>query len=464
MKDFPADVKLNSATLYLTATNRFAEEISSKFASYAIKQGSTSWSPPPVSSMTNWLPSLAEQWLDDHDSEDVILNRQHLQCHWMKFVLARPEGAKMLDVSGVAQSTFKAWLQCWQWGIALDAAQYASHDDWQLLVTWGNAFDRYLLENNITTEWHVAAKIIDKDGAWLVEFIGVSELVLVGFNKLPNRIQQLITMLAGAGVIVTAQEPLAEYEQALPSLYVCPDQNTELACVSEWCKAQLDENMQQKIAIVTPDLNSKRDAIARSLMQQIASDEYETGSWSLNPYFHFSNGQPFTAIAAVSHWFNAVKLIAHQIEFDIISTLLRANSLYSCTTEIQGRHQVDKHLRQSSKRRLSWKFVLSSLAVDCPRWHKFLIEIREKYRPSDQLSVAQYVAFMEEVTSALNWMAWPTKDSYSHQLTEQWFGQLQAFCQHVNRTETNTIDEWSRLLKYYVADAVFQPKFEDQPI
>lgn len=335
--------RLQAGHTLITGNSRLSRVLSGQYNQWRIDQGDRQWQSPTIMSWNVWLDSLWEdaslQGLDGTDravpgSRQLISLWEHaLKNEKITHNLLRPE-----SLAAQLRDTRRLIVE-WQLGFKDPAWFSDENENFAAFYYWNKAFESQCDKGN----W-----IPPEDRAFLLcEAINKSQLMisdpidLLGFDELNPAQAELFSALLERGnalcnLTITPAQKIAV-------LHKSDDSKTELEQMARWVRHWFEQEPESSIAIVVPDLQSRRQEIERQLEEILnpASDKcgQQTRPWNI------SLGTPLAHIPMIETAFDLLNLLDERIDIQDVGRVLRSPWLKGAVAERNSRALLEKRLR-----------------------------------------------------------------------------------------------------------------------
>ncbi len=290
--------------------------------------------------------------------QKVLLSAVQNQTIWENVIRASPAANGLMSVPQAARLAQEAWQQTCSWDLLSRMKQMAVHDDNLAFLTWVSAVAKILRDNN----WLDNACLPDAllkalaDTTASTHQVLPAKICLYGFDIETPQQQRFFSTLQLRDVAVSRAHLQDAYTPARPTRMACDTAVQELLNAAHWAK-RLQDNSQNKlrIALVVPDLASRKSAIVRTLTDTFFPnarsqlDFNQKGRALADAAFNVSLGEPLLSYAPVN---DAMLLLrfslstTSQIPWDEISQILLSPFIHRAAVESSTRYRFDALLRR----------------------------------------------------------------------------------------------------------------------
>ena len=339
-----------------------------------------------------------------------LLGAVQSQLLWEQ-VIHRSEVADafaLMNISQTAIQAASAWALAHAWHLLPAMRKIALHDDAAMFMAWANRYQALCREKQCIDAAVVVDALSEKlnAGGDIVDVLP-ARILTVGFDIVSPQQHHLWRVCGEAGVdvsdiVIERVGPQSHHARAAFATEI-----DEFRACAAWARERLLQNPQQQIAIVVPQLQARRPALARALSDAlmpearastIGSDAGRNSGNNLNAssLFNFSLGQPFGDYALVRE---ALALLAFSqlrtMPFLEVSALVRSPFIAAADREQAARARLDERLREISTPELSLKALQKCLSND--------MRIQSQAAACSQLTVLlERVAGLAEAAQNIN--------------------------------------------------------------
>lgn len=368
-------LRLQSGHQLVTGNTRLTRVLSGKYNQWHITKGDRQWPSPQIMSWNHWLDQCWEtaslQGIAGCDG--AVPNQRQLTSLWESALKHSSVKHNLLHPESLASQLRDTRKLIREWQLSLnDPAWSGDHNENHAAFRqWNKTFEADCEKGN----W-----LAPEDRATLLNSaITAGELCLkgsidlLGFDEFNPQQLQLLAAVQAQGVQLCQLTISAR--QSTASLWKSTDGKTELQKMARWVRQQFESNPEDSIAIVVPDLQSRRQEIERHL-QEILSPGDESAS-STRPW-NISMGTPLAQVPMVETVFYLLKLLDDRFEITDVGRILSSPWLRGAKQERNSRALLEKCLRDKHPRQLK----LSDVRYRCS-------EIKDKDRYGNPLPVDQ---------------------------------------------------------------------------
>lgn len=460
-----------SGVTVVTANKRLARALQREHAAREQAAGRTVWETPDILPWQAWLKRawdaliFSEATAATGTVSPPMLLLSPLQEHALwRAAMTGGEGEALLRPDAAARLVTEAHALRQAWRIDPAELAAAPGRDTHAFLLWSREFEARCRAHH----WIEDARLPDVlAGAFGTGALSPpAELYLAGFDEFTPQQRALFDALAAAGSRIDI-EP-APAPRARVALSAHADAEAEMIAAAHWARRRLEEGA-SRIAIVVPDLASRRAALIRILDDVLEPGAVLPGSGVRSSPYGLSLGLPLAGYPIVHAALTALDLLTGDLPLAHAGALLRSPFVGGAEAEMNARGLLDAALRQRGEAAVSVE-ALAVLAGSggehaCPLLAATLQRCRRVQR-SLPLRLAPS-AWVERVLSLLQLLGWPGErslDSDEYQTVEAWRELVCGLAGLDRVTPMMELRELLRELRRVASERVFQPEREEAPI
>lgn len=372
MKALHADIAVERVTL-VTPNRRLAAYYKREFDRAQLNAGLTVWPTPDILP----FPAFVERtWHGlmlraEPSARLQLLDSAQSQLLW-ELVVRKSAAASvngLMNVAQAARQAASAWTLARAWHLLPAMHKFPLHDDAAMFLAWTQRYHLLCREKRAIDGAEVTDALAEMLAAGVNDEILLPMRILtVGFDIVPPQQHHLWRMFTEAGIEVLAIGIERGKPQPKHTRLAFTAETDEVRACAAWARQKLEQDSCQRVAIVVPDLQVRRSAIARELTDALlpevrAGDGTADANWSA--LFNFSLGLPLGDYALVR---DALALLAfsqlRSTPFLDVSALLRSPFIAAAEQEQAARATLDARLRQTASPEMSLAALRKKLSND----------------------------------------------------------------------------------------------------
>jgi len=466
---------IKDQTLLLTSNRRLAAHIKSAYAEACSRHGLQVWEQPTVFPIDDWIQHCWQQLINaDNPLTHHKIRLQPLQetLLWER-IIRDDEKSLLLKPFATAKQAQSAWrtLQLWQTDISPD---FYFHPDCNRFAYWAKQFQQQGQKQQLLS--HADQTKVVLEAFKQSQLASEPNILLVGFQHLPPLYEQLINAATDTCQIYEATTPAKQNLQL-----ACNDALQELQAAARWAKQQLENNSQQRLAIIVPDLAQQRDQIEATLAA-VFEPQYllpDTARYQLP--FNISAGVPLSQTSLVISALNLLELLRDEFSYQTLYALLKSpfistNVANKSHTPFDGGSELELFLRNGGWPTFNLTQLLDSLSANpalCnrhPVFYQALQTARElqNQQTRNKTQLSHWANLFATLLRSFNWPASGRRlDSIEFQQHTRWQQALRDFSALSlanNGEEKVSLNEALNLLNRVVGASDFQAQTPQTPI
>jgi ATP-dependent helicase/nuclease subunit B len=460
-----------SGALLLTANNRLARELRSRYDRWQWERGAAVWERPQILPWGTWLRSRYELLLELGVCDRRLLTPQQSRLLWEQ-VIREGEGPGfevLLQAGSIARSAEQAWRLTIEWRMERNRMEEWATPETAEFLRWA---DRYL-QQCLRQNWIDQAALPDLVSAHLGagEFPLPQRMVLAGFDVFTPQQQQLFATLQerGCGVAVLA---FGEVSGALKRVALA-DAGTELKTAIRWAARRLERNPEARIGLVIPKLAELREQVVSELERVLHPEAILPGGSHLSSLYNLSLGRPLSRYPVVGDALLLLELARGELSCTGIGRLLRSPFLMGAESEWLRRARLDARMRDRiGEREITLGVLLrqiqsvaDSAAEACPVLERSFRNFRSELdrlprRGEPAVWAGRFLALLD----AAGWPNGGYLNSEEYQPAQRFRELLEHFPELGLVQRSMTFEAALGRLRALCSDTLFQPESPEAPI
>ncbi len=317
----------------LTCSRRAARALTRAYADHARARNLRSWRAPSIEDWSCRLETLYATLADAHPELPALLNPLQEELLWKHVqgdeatAVVSPE-----SLARLAQSAY-ALLSAYEAHSYRRAPWAAAHEDAERFLNWASAYDALCDHFQVRSRCRIA------DDLYLhaADLLMPPELYLVGFDCFTPEQQKLLQAFEAHGTRVVHARL---NEEAIHQRLICAaDEQEELRACAQWTRAQLQEQPNLSIGILSQEVQSLRTEIDKVFRQA------SLGSLAA-PAYEFALGAPLSTVPLIDAAVLALRWTAGPLPAAEVSSLLLGGFFAGSPEEHFALAQTDAALRE----------------------------------------------------------------------------------------------------------------------
>ena len=258
---------IRGGSAVVTAGRRLARHLRQDYDAIQQSAGLLAWPAPMIISLAGWLDNLWQEDFYPQADPPILLSEWQERILWESVIDESGEAAQLLQKRATATAALEAWSLATAWRLNFDRIEQLGGEDARTFVLWAQTFR----ERCSTHNWLDEASLPDYLRG-RVDVLRLPEhLVLAGFDEIAPQQQDFLDAckLTGCAVERLGYAPQPG-EGAVRVAFA--DARVEIAAAARWSRTLLQSGVTGRIAIVVPDLESRRDQVVRIFRFRVAGE------------------------------------------------------------------------------------------------------------------------------------------------------------------------------------------------
>jgi probable DNA repair protein len=263
----------------LVPNQRIARALHTAYSAHQLAKDIPLWTTPTILPLESFLAACWQQTiLYGLDNRALITPTQEATL-WREIIAGDPETPHLQSTESLAELAARAWNLLHLYGGILHGvdrlAQFPPSTDSRAFTRWLRAFTRRLSRSRLITPAETPTALPPI----------ATPVTLVDFDTLPPAIAQLFP---------TATHLQTSASTSTATLLTAPDDPSQLQSAALWLRHHLTENPHSQIAVVVPDLASRRSLIDRAFAPILQPESLPITAPPTAPLYEFSLGRALT--------------------------------------------------------------------------------------------------------------------------------------------------------------------------
>ncbi|HEU5340933.1 PD-(D/E)XK nuclease family protein [Edaphobacter sp.] len=418
---------LGRGALVVTGNQRAARTLGLAFDRHRRLSGAPTWQPAEIVAWDAWMAGLWRRLLLDGRDSRLLLNKTQEHTLWQRIVEDDPERRSLRSTGSLAAIAADAWQRLCAYN-GQQRLRGGPSPDTRAFQRWASEFQRRCRDEGLLSRAELAERLrrATDDGHL---HLGISEVVLVGFDRLTPAQSALVDAIRTAGSSIEELQLTATTKSLL--LVHTADELDEINAAARWARRLLEERPDARIAVIVPSLEKRRTEIGRIFREVLAPEMLNILAPESEWPFEFSLGTPLARVPLVKAALDLLRWSAGPLQLDRVSELLLSPYFAMSAGERGTRAEFDAfEVRRERRLRpevsLNW---LSAAAERSPCRQKLgslpsaLQTMRQNaatiLNGRDRLSHTEWTERMRAWLKAARWEA-STSSSVEFQAHKKW--------------------------------------------
>ena len=342
--------RLRAGNTLITANSRLSRVLTGRYNQWRIEQGDSQWQSAKIISWNLWLGELWEmaglQGLPA--MRHAVPGKRQLISLWEQTLKNEPLDHHLLrpeSLAGQLQDTRELMVK-WQLSFSDAAWIGTDNENHAAFYNWNKAFEKRCNANNWISPEDCSALLREALNSSQLSVEGNFDLL--GFDELDPSQTGMLTTLKRSGCQVNRCSITSRQDKTV--LWKSDNNKQELQKMARWVRHWHETDPQSTIAIVVPDLQTRRAEVERQLEAILTPASNNNGA-SVKPW-NISMGTPLSRVPMIETAFDLLKLLDYKLDIQDIGRVLRSPWLRGSQEELNNRALLEKCLRDKYPRQL----------------------------------------------------------------------------------------------------------------
>jgi ATP-dependent helicase/nuclease subunit B len=474
----------NERATVVTPNRRLAVYLKDQFDAAQLLAANKAWATPDIVPLATFFERTYRilSLRAEAGPQPQLLDAAQSQLLWEQVVRATDVSSHLLSVAQTARQAASAWALAHAWGLLPDMRKFPLSEDAEVFYGWAGRFEQLCREGDLIDMAAVPTALtacLQSAEANAAAAILPDQLFVAGFDINTPQQQLFLTACGVRGVPTARVQTLAANPDANCRRVEFPTADAELRGCAAWARQRLQTNPGQRIAIVVPELRSKRGAIARALTDALQPGLRAAalrGSAATLGGFNISLGPALNEYALVHDALALIEMSqGRAMPFLRVSALLRSPFIHGGDSEMAARARLDVALREvvapeislfalQRKLKLANAAQLSHAIAGCPKLLARIDRVAGMAAPASSVPSARkpsprdWSRHFGQVLLAWGFPGDDKLDSSDYQVLEKFRDALAALALLESVQPRMRGSEALNQLRSIVADTVFQPE------
>jgi probable DNA repair protein len=343
-------IRVQAGHTLVTGNSRLARVLTTLYNQWCLDRGESQWLSPKIIAWNLWLDKLWEtaSLQGIAGSGRAVPGSRQLISLWENTLKNEPLAHQLLRPESLAKQLLETrrLMRNWQLDFKDPAWFDDENENYSAFYYWNKAFEKRCVKDDwISPEDRTALLGTALRDSQLVM---TGAIDLLGFDEFNTSQIELLSALLENGNPICQLTITARQNKAL--LWKSIDARNELEQMARWVRYWFEKEPDASIAIVVPDLQSRRQEVERQLEEILTPgaghDVSHAKPWNI------SMGRPLFCVPMIETAFDLLKLLDHRIDIQDIGRVLRSPWLQGAANERNSRALLEKQLREKYPRQL----------------------------------------------------------------------------------------------------------------
>ncbi len=403
----------------VTASRRLARDLAGVYGERRLAEGTAAWATPMIWAWPDWLLRLTSS-VRDPGRLPRQLDSLSVAVLWEQCLGSRVP-ADVLSPGGVVRQAMRSWQRLGEWQVPVSALlATAGTEDERLFASAAADYSDKLQQNH----WADAAQLPGIVSTLVAQEpdLAPGRLVLAGFDRVSPSVSLVIDALEQQGCVVEVKARARRASDV--DMHAFADSRAELRAAGDWARRKLALDPAAAIAIISPELESDAEDVARLVREGLVPG-WQFGGPSHRAAANLSYGRRLGEYPAISIALTLLRWTCQGLAGPDLSLLLRSTCLGP--SAIGGRSRIERALRAFPDREWLPADFRSALigADDAPDAVGFLdlakaVEDFAAAAADMQRAPTDWVRKTDELLASVGWPGADALDSPGYQLVNRW--------------------------------------------
>ncbi len=423
------------------------------------------WESPSVQSLNDWI---LERWIQlqgnchPKASSKVLLSPLELTNVWARVISNDPSYTSILNGLELASMAVSAnrTIELWR---ATPSSFVPDSIETERFLAWEAQVSSTCNAKNWVSFETVISMVIEAIEAGELPLPG--ELKLIGFDETPPLIKGLFHTLSKQSlVLIDGNIDIDEEISTSARKIEVGERRDQAELAARWAKTHLDENLDQRIAIICPELSKTKDHVATAFKKVFEPQAFLLDTPRYTAPFNISAGDPLAKAPVISSILKWIMSPGKKLDINQVAELITSPFIGGSSKERVARVRFVNRLKKSRLQRIEL-FGLLEYVDAPPLLAEVLSKVSLKYQnfpPMQNLS--QWAFWINGISVSLGWPGERSLDSEEYQAVQQWNALLDQYSSlekiYGGCSGTRAVS----LLSQCANDLVFKPETHDSPI
>ncbi len=449
---------LRDSSQVLTANRRLARVLASEYGRQRVLSGEKAWPSPLITSWQDWLTDLLAT-AEKQESLPTRINGHQSRILWER-CLRREINDPLLNIGLLVRQSRETWSRMHEFCVSLDDCRGAAQGNDQRLFARAAQSYRSILDREYwVDDAGIADLVADLIRSGRVKV--PARVSIAGFDRLVPQAKRVLDAACEKGMSIDAVRETTAKANGTVRAY--DNTEAELRAAGAWARRELEEDPEQRIAIVATNLEQNAAHYGR-LVREGFVPGWQYAVASHRSAVNVSYGKRLTDYPAVTIALLALRWLYDDLTGREVSLLLRSPIIGSRDTG--GRARLELQLRQIPDRSWSPEMLLAELSdressADARDWIdriRYLGGLRGELPRRD--APPSWAVVIDDTLTQLNWPGDGSLDSIEFQLINRWRELLNDLARLELVSPTLTIADVLSRVTAMAGETVFQPEVE----
>lgn len=341
---------LESGLVLVTGNSRLARVLSGQYGQWRIARGDRQWPSPEILSWDTWLDRLWDQasLQGAGGTGRAVPGSLQLVSLWQNVLREDPRARLLLRPESLAARLRDTRRLAVDWRLDFHHPAWLGEDNenHSAFREWNRAFESLCRGKGwIAPEDRIAVLCKAAPG---LKPGGKAGIGLLGFDEFSPAQRELLDALGETGLAVRQMEMAPASSR--PHLWKSKSARNEVRAMARWVRHWMETESGSRIAVVVPDLQTRREEVERHLSEILMPGSDGQGRHA-KPW-NITMGTPLARVPMIESAFDVLRLLEPRIGIQDIGRVLRSPWISGGISERNSRALLEKCLRDNYPRQL----------------------------------------------------------------------------------------------------------------
>ena len=464
---------IQNQALLLTPNRRLAAHMKTAYAEACSKLGLNTWETPSILPLDDWIQQRWQQLINDNSPRShrkICLKPMQETLLW-ESIIRDDQQSVLLKPFATAKQAQSAWRTLQLWQCELDQ-EFHYHPDCKRFAYWAKQFQQHCQTRELITTADLT--LILADAFEEEELEPLQRILLVGFQHLPP-LQRTLLNRATLNLSFYRHPEQTAQCQKIP----CKHPQEELQYAAQGAKQRLEEQPDQRLAIIVPDLAQQRELVEATLAATFEPQYLLPDTPRYQLPFNISAGTPLSQAPLMIAGLSVLELLRPEVDYQTLYALLNSPFIdLQNTTDFDSAVELEVFLREGGWPTLSLAQLVTLLTSNSrlsSQYGLFIEALKNTQALQQQTpktaNLANWAHLFNRILRLFNWPGTTRRlDSIEYQHYSAWQRCLSEFANMALGREANSAqNEWTlsealSLLRRLLTASDFQAQTPQTPI
>jgi len=305
------------------------------------------WVSPPIQTYLSWTTALWEKTVTDSRQ---LLTVGQSESLWRRVIGNSTAGERLLNSSNASRWAADAWATLWDWQVDPLKLRGNEEDiDFRSFLGWAHDYRDVLTDNGWIDSTLAAIELI---GAYGLGADSNQTMVWADMPELTPAQAALYQRLESAGWSMESWQPPDVSSRCVR--LALRDWANELSTAAHWAAEILEQQPEQRLTLVIPNLQTRRGEVRRALEDVLNPESVLLGGPAKSCYYN-PNGEAVDLWPVIGAAMTALELVSTRGTFQTFSRWLRSPYFIDDLGKLSERATIEASLRTQLSAQLQFR-------------------------------------------------------------------------------------------------------------